>query len=91
MEAIGCVRAKMFVGNSVPRDRAFKYQNAPVSHRFGCIRVAKGFKTRPNIILGLMEAIGCVRAKTFVGISVPETVASGTETNEVVIVLHAFG
>src|SRR5689334_18103065 len=71
MEAIGCVRAKTFVGTSVPRNSAFGYRNAPVSHRFACIRVAKCSKTHSKIILCLMEAIGCVRAKTFVETVVP--------------------
>src|SRR5690348_8989358 len=72
MAAIGCVRAKGFVGTSVTRNSAFWYRIAPVSHRFACIRVAKCSKTLPNIILGLMEAIGCVLVKSFVGTSVPQ-------------------
>src|SRR5690349_3185359 len=46
-----------------------------LSHRFACIQIAKCCKTLPNIILGLMEAIGCVRAKTFVGTSIPRNSA----------------
>src|SRR5579883_1312974 len=75
MEVIGCARAKTFVGTSVPRNRAWVYQNAPVSHRFGCNRVAKSSKTLPNIILGLMEVTGYARAKTFVGTSLPRNSA----------------
>ena len=48
-------------------------RNAPVSHCFACIRVAKCSKTPTNIILGLMEAIGCVLAKTFDRSSVPQS------------------
>src|SRR5579883_241626 len=77
IEAIGCVCAKTFVGPSIPRNSTLVYRNAPVSHRFACIRVAKCSKTLPNIILGLMEAIGCVRAKTFVGSLVPRNIAFG--------------
>src|SRR5689334_11762420 len=66
MEPIGCVRAKTFVGTVVPRNSALVYRNAPVSHLLSGNRVAKCSKTHPKIILGLMEAIRCVHAKTFV-------------------------
>ena len=51
------------------------YRNAPVSHCFACIRVAKYSEALPSIILGLMEAIGCVPANTFAGTSVPRNSA----------------
>src|SRR5579883_2136935 len=89
MEAIRCVRAKTFIGTSVSRNSASVYRNTPVSHRFACIRVAKCSKTLQNIILGLMEAIGCVRVKTFVRSSVPRNSAL-VETHQFLIVLHAF-
>src|SRR5579883_1959847 len=62
---------KHHFGSNGPRKSAFGYQNTPVSHRLEFIREAKCSKTLPNIISGLMEAIGCVRAKTFVRTSVP--------------------
>src|SRR5690348_12568838 len=89
MEAVECVGTKMFFGNSVSRNSALVYRNTTVSHRFACIRVAKCSKTLPNIILGLMEAIGCVRVKTFVRSSVPRNSAL-VETHQFLIVLHAF-
>ena len=57
IEVIGCVRAKTFVGTLVPQNRAFGYQNAPVSHHFACWGVAKCSKPLPNISLALIEAI----------------------------------
>ena len=77
MEAIGSVRVKTFVGSGVPRNSALEYRNTPASHRFECIRVVKSSQKLPNIILGLMEAIGCVHAKTFVESSVPRNIALG--------------
>src|SRR5690348_10861385 len=71
MEAIGCVLAKTFVGTSFPRNSVFQHRNAPLSRHFPCIRVAKCSNTLSKIILALMEAIGCVLAKTFVGTSFP--------------------
>jgi len=77
MEGIGCVHVKPFVGSLVPRNSVFGYRNAPVSHRFACIRVAKCSKTLPHIILGLMDAIGRVHAKMFIRILVPRNSAFG--------------
>ena len=92
MEAIGCVRAKTSVGSPVPRTSGFGYRDKPVYHRFACIRVGKVSKMLPNIILGLLKAIGCVHAKTFIETSVyPETVHSGNETHQFVIILDAIG
>ena len=82
---------KHHFGSNGPRKSAFGYRNTPVSHRLEFIRVAKFSKTLPNIISGLMEAIWCARAKTFVRTSAPETVHYGTETDQFLIVLHAFG
>ena len=89
MEAIGSVRAKTFVRSSLFWNSELVYRNTPVSHPFACIRVAKCSKTLQNIILGLMEAIGCVRVKTFVRSSVPRNSAL-VETHQFLIVLHAF-
>ena len=48
MEAIGCVRTKMFVRSLIPRNRAFEYRNAPVSHRFVFIRGSKMLRNTPK-------------------------------------------
>ncbi len=85
------VRAKTFVGTSAPRNSALLYRNAPVSQRFACIWLSKCSKALPNINLGLMEAIRCVRAKKFVGTLYPEIVHYCTETHQFLIVLHSFG
>ena len=90
MEAIGC-SCENVRRNFGTSKQCISVQNTPVSHRFVCIGVAKCSKTLPNIIFGLMEAIGCVRAKTFVGTLYPETVHYYTKTHQFLIVLHAFG
>ena len=51
--------------------------NATISHHFVFIRVSKCSITLPNIIMGIIEVIGCVRAKTFVGTLVPQNRAFG--------------
>src|SRR5690348_1577767 len=73
--AIRCVRAITFIGTLVSR-------NTLVSQRFACIHVAKCSKTLPNIILGLMEAVGYVHAKNVRrNLGTPETVHYRTETH----------
>ena len=42
--------------------------------------IAKSYKTLPNIVLGLLETIGSVRANIIYGRSVPRNSAFGPET-----------
>ena len=76
MEAIGCVRAKRLVGSSVRRNCAFGPKTL-VSHRFSCSRYPNAPKHSRNIILGLKEVIGYVRAKKFIRSSEPRNSAFG--------------
>ena len=51
--------------------------SSEVSQNFASVRVGKCSKILPNIILGLMEAIGCFHAKIFFRSSVPRNNAFG--------------